>query len=268
MSVLNLPAATVHESPHALTVRRPDVLDDDRVGVVKRLLFEHVKSPSLRHIRDPYILIKLAQDIVRKLDRGNSMWTKWSGPREQLAKSAVPCWVPTGDLRDHLNRMDGPTLTFSDVEQRLIAFQEEQYSEFPNDSLKAGCLAIYATECAQGTEMPAIVGVLRGYVEQEEERLRQEEADRYRQWKEEQKVAAERRLLSGADCKWTPWPNTKDAYCRVGGRLFRLSPGRDKHLELFRVQEVAQDRGNLLGRYAKRGDATKAVETIAYQPEA
>ncbi len=76
------------------------MIEDDRIDTVKRLLFEHMKSPSLRHIKDPYMLIKLAQEIVRKLDRGNSPWTKWTGPREQLLKSATACWIPTGDLRD------------------------------------------------------------------------------------------------------------------------------------------------------------------------
>ncbi|NYT40772.1 hypothetical protein HZY97_08395 [Sphingomonas sp. R-74633] len=243
------------------------MLEDDRVQAVKQLLFEHVKSPSLRHIKDPYVLIKLAQQIVNKLDRGNSMWTKWSGLRDQLAQSAVPCWIPVSDLRDHLNRMEGPRLTLSDVEQRLRAFEEERYSEFPRDEFQTGCLAIYEAEKAEGTELPAIVGVLRAHIESEEARLEQEHRDRYAKLKEEQRLAAEQRLLSGADCKWTPWAGTKDLYCRVGGRLFRLAPRDDKFLDLFRVEEIDSSEGHLLGRYMKRGDATKAVERIAYQPE-
>jgi len=38
------------------------VIDDAHVNIVKRLLFEHVKSPSMRHIKDPYMLIKLTHD--------------------------------------------------------------------------------------------------------------------------------------------------------------------------------------------------------------
>ncbi|RYE64722.1 MAG: hypothetical protein EOO83_00440 [Oxalobacteraceae bacterium] len=242
------------------------MLDDDRVQIVKRCLFEHVRSPSLRHIKDPYAVLKLAQEIVRKLDRGNSMWTKWNGPREQLAQSAVPCWIPAADLREHLNRMDGPSLTLTDVKQRMVAFEEEQYSEFPRDEFQAGCLAIFKAEKALGTELPAIVGVLRAHVELEETRLQQEQADRYKRLKEEQRAAAEQRLLSGADCKWTAWGKT-DAYCRVGGRLFRLTTREDKFLDLFRAEEVGAGKQRLLGRYAKRGDATKALEKIAYQPE-
>ncbi|NII58332.1 hypothetical protein [Sphingomonas aerolata] len=243
------------------------MLDDDRVETVKRLLLEHVKSPSLRHIKDPYMLIKLAQDIVKKLDRGNSPWTKWTGPREQLVKSATACWIPIGDLQDHLNRMDGPKLSFSDVEQRLKAFADERYSEYPRDELREGCLAVYEAEKTVGTEMPAMVSVLRDYIEKEKERLRLEQDANFRQLREAKAAAAEQRLLSGADCKWTSRQGTKDVYCRVNGRLFRLTITTDKRVELYQSEGLEAGRGALLGRYLKRGDATKAVALIAYQPE-
>lgn len=243
------------------------MLDDHRVDTVKRLLFDYVKSPSLRHIKDPYMLITLAQDIVKKLDRGNSAWTKWNGPREQLVESATACWIPIGDLQDHLNRMEGPKLSFSDVKQRLKAFADERYSEYPRDELREGCLAVYEAETALGTEMPAIVGVLRDHIEKEEERLRQEQDARFRQLREAEAAVAEQRLLSGADCKWTPRQGTKDVYCRVNGRLFRLTTTSDKRVELYRAESLEADKGTLLGQYLKRGDATKAVAQIAYQPE-
>ncbi len=241
--------------------------EDDRVDTVKRLLSEHMKSPSLRHIKDPYMLIKLAQDIVKKLDRGNSPWTKWTGPREQLVESATACWIPIGDLQDHLNRMEGPKLSLSDVEQRLKAFAEERYSEYPRDELRAGCLAVYEAEKALGTDMPAIVGVLRDYIEKEEERLRLEQDAHFRQLRQAEAAAAEQRLLSGADCRWTPQKGTKDVFCRVNGRLFRLTITSDKRVELYRAEGLEAGKGTLLGRYLKRGDATKAVAQIAYQPE-
>jgi len=84
--------------------------EDERIWEVKQLLFDFVKSPSLRHIRDPLSLHKLAQDIVKRIDRGNSIWRKWDGPREVLLKSALGCWIPIADLRDVLNRMPGPPL--------------------------------------------------------------------------------------------------------------------------------------------------------------
>lgn len=241
------------------------MVDDYRVDVVKRMLFEHMKSPSLRHIKDPYMVIKLAQDIVKLLDRGNSAWTKWTGPREQLVKSATLCWVPIADLREHLNRMEGPTLSVGDVEQRLRAFAEEDYSSYPRDELRDSCLAVYEAEKAEGTEMPAIIGVLQQHVEREEERLRVEQDARYQDLKRREREAAEARLLSGADCKWTPWSKTRDMYCRANGRLFRLSPGPEKRLDLFEVESIDSSTGEMMGRYLKRTDATNAVEKIAYQ---
>ena len=77
---------------------------------VRDLLIDYLKSPSLRHIRDPYPLGKLAREIVRRLDRGNSVWKKWDTQREALLKSAVACWVPVADLRAFLNAMPGPQL--------------------------------------------------------------------------------------------------------------------------------------------------------------
>jgi len=94
--------------------------EDERIWAVKELLFDYVKSPSLRHIRDPHSLIKLAQEIVRRIDRGNAIWKKWDGQREVLLKSAIGCWIPVEDMRDFLNRMPGPPLTTTDVAQRLV----------------------------------------------------------------------------------------------------------------------------------------------------
>ena len=115
--------------------------------------------------------------------------------------------------------------------------------------------------------MPAIVGVLRDHIEKEEERLRLERDAHFRQLREVEAAAAKQRLLSGADCKWTPWQGTKDVYCRMNGRLFRLTTTADKRIELYRAEGLETRKGTLLGRYLKRGDATKAVAQIAYQPE-
>jgi hypothetical protein len=163
--------------------------------------------------------------------------------------------------------MEGPKLSFSDVEQRLKAFADERYSEYPRDELREGCLAVYEAEKALGTEMPAIVGVLRDHIEKEEERLSQEQDALFRQLREAEAAAAEQRLLSGADCRWTPQKGTKDVFCRVNGRLFRLTTTSDKRVELYRAEGLEAGKGTLLGRYLKRGDATKAVAQIAYQPE-
>jgi hypothetical protein len=242
--------------------------DGERVWAVKRLLFAYVKSPSLRHIRDQHSVSKLAQEIVQTLDQGNDpIWTKWDKQRDIVAKAALGCWAPNEDLRDFLNRMPGPPLTVTDVAQRLKILEAESY-DCPNEDLQAGCLALYEKEKAAGTDLPAILGVLREHVEREEERLRREREQHYRQLREEERIAREQRLLSGADCNWTQLEKSPHWYSRVNGRTYRLSPSTDKMWNLYRVKSTAEDeKGILLGKYQRRGDATKKVAEMAYQPE-
>jgi hypothetical protein len=85
---------------------------DDRISAVQGILNDYVRSPSLRHLRDPHSLLRVATDIVKRLDRQNGVWQKWQGERETLLKSAVGCWVPIEPLRDYLNsnRCSSPTL--------------------------------------------------------------------------------------------------------------------------------------------------------------
>lgn len=47
--------------------------EDARMEAVRRKIYDYVRSPSLRHIRDDYALTKLAGDIVRCIDRGSSI---------------------------------------------------------------------------------------------------------------------------------------------------------------------------------------------------
>ena len=67
-------------------------MENDRIYAVASRLADYIKSPSLRHIRDPHSLHKLAKEIVQAVDRASSIWGKWEGPREELAKAAAPCW--------------------------------------------------------------------------------------------------------------------------------------------------------------------------------
>lgn len=242
--------------------------EDERVWAVKQLLFNYVKSPSLRHIRDPHSVSILAQNIVARIDQANAIWQKWDGQRDLLIKSTVGCWVPMEDLRDFLNTMPGPALTTTDVAQRLRALEEEDSFRFPRDEFKAGCLALYEREKAEGTELPAIVGALQEFVETEEERLRHEQQAEYRRRQEEEQATKEQRLLSGADCKWTQIRKSPNWYCRANGRTYRLSPTPDKRWRLHRVLSVSdEERGEEIGTYRGRGDATKVVAQMAYQPE-
>ncbi|WP_407180423.1 hypothetical protein [Bradyrhizobium sp. STM 3562] len=241
-------------------------MNSDRQYAVTSLLFDYVKSPSLRHLRDPHSVHKLAREIVNAIDRASSIWSKWEGERQELAKAAAPCWIPIEDLRVTLNNLPGPPLTKTDVEQRLRAIWEEPYASYPNEGLKDGCLALYLAEKAQGTEMRAIIGMLQEHLEREDERLRREQEERYRKLKEEERVKLEQRFLSGADCGWTPVGGSGALYCRRNGRSFRIVQGKDKRWTLYRIKTI-EDKGELLGLYQGRGDANKALSTIAYANE-
>ncbi|MEZ0000953.1 hypothetical protein [Sinorhizobium fredii] len=244
------------------------MINDDRIWAIQAILSDYVKSPSLRHLRDPHSLMKVAKDIVKRLDHHAGVWQKWEGEREALLKSAVGCWIPIETLRDYLNRLPGPSLTLTDVAQRLRAFQEEPYAYSPNDDLKNGCLALFAKEKAEGTELPAIIGLLSEHVECEEERLRVEREEKYKRMRQLEREAAEQRLMSGADCKWTQLGRAPQWYCRTNGRTYRLTPTSDKRWDLHRVNAPsAEENGHHIGRYRGRGDATKIVAQIAYQAE-
>jgi hypothetical protein len=218
-------------------------------------------------MRDPYSIAQLAGRIIRAVDGRNSIWLKWSQQRELLLKSAVGCWVPLADLHEFLNRLPGPRLTATDVAQRLMAFEEEDYAPYPDERLQEGCLAVYTHEKAEGTELPAIIGVLREHVEREENHLREEQQQHFRQARERERVAREQRLLAGADCGWTPLGKSPDVYCRTNGRLYRLSPTKDKLLALYRTPTVDGPNGPLIGRYQGRRSASQAVAQVAYQPD-
>jgi hypothetical protein len=128
VSAVNSQPSVMQIAGHTLPpATNEPMMNDDRIWTVKELLFDYVKSPSLKHIRDPHSVSKLAQEIVRRLDRGNSIWQKWNGERELLLKPAVGCWIPIHALRAFLNRMPGSQLTETDVTQRLKAFEDEYY---------------------------------------------------------------------------------------------------------------------------------------------
>ncbi|AWO88412.1 MULTISPECIES: hypothetical protein [Bradyrhizobium] len=241
-------------------------MDSNRLYAVSSKLSDYVRSPSLRHIRDPHNIQKLAREIVESLDRASSIWQKWDGSREQLAKLAAPCWIPVEDLTAFLNRLPGPMLTATDVDQRLGAFWEEPWEKYPDENLKAGCLALYEAEKAQGTELPAIVGAIQEYIEAEEERLRREREVAYRQFKEEERVRREQRYLSGADSSWTQLQGSEDFFCRRNGRAYRIARSKDHKWNLHRT-EIPDNSDVLVGTYLGRREATKALEKIAYEPE-
>lgn len=236
---------------------------EDQAGIVRRLLSEYVRSPSLRHIRDSYALARLASEIVGKLNRGSSAWLKWSASREEVVKAAAPCWLPVQSLADHLNAMPGPRLTVTDVAQRIRSLQEQDKAEYPNENVREICEALFLREQAEGTEIPAIIGAAREVIEREEERIRTEWQTRYKAEQEAKRSALEDRFRSGADCKWTPLAGSKELVCRINGRAYRLQPSSGGQVELYRI-DVPDEPGIFVGRYRHRRDASKALETVSY----
>lgn len=114
--------------------------------------------------------------------------------------------------------------------------------------------------------MPAIVGALQEFAGAEEERLDRERQEQWPAQQEADRLALERRFLSGADCRWTPLEGSKAVFMRRNGRAFRLSPTKEKRWQLHRIEEPT-DAGDLLGVYATRGATNKVIEKIAYEPE-
>jgi hypothetical protein len=78
---------------------------------------------------------------------------------------------PRRGFAKKLNLLPGPPLTLTDIKQRLRALWEELSEQYPDESLKKGCLTLYEAEKVQRTEFIAIVGAIREHVEREEERL-------------------------------------------------------------------------------------------------
>ncbi len=241
-------------------------MDNDRIYALTSRLFDYVKSPSLRHIRDPHSIRKLARELMTAVDRAGSIWSKWEGRREDLIEAAAPCWVPIEDLRAYLNRLPGPQLTQTDVAQRLRAIHEEPYAQYPNEDIKASCLALYEAEKAQGTKMTAIIGALQEHVELEEERINRKREDSLRRLREEERLRAQQQFSAGTDCGWTTLDGFEGFFCRRNGRTFRTVRGKDKRWSLFRIK-TTEDSGSALGTYQGRREASKALEKIAFSPE-
>jgi hypothetical protein len=240
-------------------------MSSDQVLALKKLILDHVSSPSVRHIRDPIVVHRLAEGFIANFDRRDPLWQKWGEQREQLLRVAARSFVPIGDLTDRLNELGGPKMTRTDVQQRLNALLEESYLSYPNESLRDGCLEFYEAEKSNGTEFTAIVYALRDYVDEEETRLRQEWQDELSRRNEEEKLAARKRLRSGADCKWTALEDgSKSVYARMNGRLFRLTVTEDRFQELERLETFDDSKPDWIGRYRYRRDATKVLKEVAY----
>lgn len=98
------------------------------------------------------------------------------------------------------------------------------------------------------------------------ERLQAEQYARWKTTEEEKRRVLEQRFVSGTDYKWTPVSGSKDVFCRSNGRAYRLTRCANGQYEVSRVADQ-EDPGIFIGRYQARGDATKALSTIAYAPD-
>jgi len=224
------------------------MFDSERLQAVRRLVGEYVRSPSLRHLRDPHSINSFAHQIIQAIDREPSVWRKWEGVRDGLLRNAAGCWVPIEDLREFLNTLPGSALTETDVVQRLRAIHEEPSGTYPDEELREGCEELYGREKVEGTELPAIIGALQEFIEVETERLRSGREAAWRQRQMEERRALEERFLVGADCRWTPVQGSRDLFMRRNGRAYRLSPTKEKRWELFRIERLG-DKGTPLGIY-------------------
>lgn len=237
-----------------------------RATTVQRILRKYLTSPSLRHIRDQRSMELVSMEIVEALDGQNGVWQKWNGVRGDFMEAALECWIPEDDFLAFLNSLPGPPLTMTDLVQRKRAMEEDEYKGRPEPELRDACRAIYSEELASGTELAAIVGRINAFLGEEIPRLweRQREAEQAK--RDAARLERERRLLSPADCPWTQMKGSACVYCRKNGQLFRLTPNKDKTLDMHRVDAVDDKaRGELIGRYRTRTDANKVLAKLVYE---
>ncbi|WP_249163003.1 MULTISPECIES: hypothetical protein [Bradyrhizobium] len=147
-------------------------MNADRHYAVASILFDYVKSPSLKHLREPHSVHKVSREIVKALDGASSVWKKWGESARRGRTGSGSIWIPVEDLQAFLNTLPGLPLTKTDVEQSLRAIWEEPHTSYPKDELRNGCVALCQSDKGNGTEMRAIIGALQERIEREEDRLR------------------------------------------------------------------------------------------------
>ncbi len=73
--------------------------------------------------------------------------------------------------------------------------------------------------------------------------------------------------MSGADCKWISIRKSADLYLPEKRSWLPAEPWqtKEKRWNLFRIR--VNDKGGMVGLYGTRGDASKALAKLAYEPE-
>jgi hypothetical protein len=61
-------------------------MDNNRLYVASSKLADYVRSPSLRHMRDPHNVQKLAREIVESLDRASFIGKNGTGLDSNLQR--------------------------------------------------------------------------------------------------------------------------------------------------------------------------------------
>ena len=96
-------------------------MDNDRLYAVSSRLVDYVRSPSLRHIRDPRNLHKLAREIVESLDRASSIWQKWD----------LGADVPNGASCCHQKRRSSPITLMRSIGCVAVLRRGAKSGEYP-----------------------------------------------------------------------------------------------------------------------------------------
>ena len=130
----------------------------------------------------------------------------------------------------------------------------------------AGTVTLF-NDLGEGTEMAAILGRIRQYVDEEEIRRFREEMAQHQREADEKRQALIAKFLAGEDSKWVQPSASEDVFCRVNGRAYHLSPKEGITRKLERISTIDDPNPRLIGRYKTRAEATKVIQEIAYKPE-
>jgi hypothetical protein len=230
---------------------------DESIHQVTNLIMRRFTAGHLAHTNGVQYL---AHDIVRYFDGAHSHWAKWSIERTKLLDSSKTFSIPVGELQEALNALPGPSLTATDVEQRLKLLLGVPFVDQPREDLRDDFRAIFSAEKAKGTEFVAIVGAIRDFLDKVELREYYEGEERKKHEQEAERLEQEKTLRSGVDCDWLrPW-ECQDLFLRKAGRLFRLR--NIAHLD-WEVSEIPGldrvDEGKCVGRFKGRGCARTAI---------
>lgn len=230
---------------------------DENIHQVTNLIMRRFTAGHLAHTNGVQYL---AHDIVRYFDGAYSVWAKWSIDRTKLLDGSKTFSIPVEELQEALNALPGPSLTATDVEQRLKLLLDEPFVDQPREDLRDDLRAIFSAEKAKGTEFVAIVGAIQDFLDKVQQLEYAEYNERQKCEQQTARLAREQILRSGVDCDWLrPWER-QDVFLRHAGRLFRLRKIGNLDWELSEIPGRDRvDEGECVGRFKGRGLARAAI---------